>query len=221
MIEHHIQKHILDHLITVPQARYADLKPADMDGNVFGYHLHQLIKQGYVKKLDVGTYRLTAQGKAAGINNKLSQKDLFKQAHSILLLAVRDHDGQWLLRKRLVHPMYGRSGFLHAEPVATEKVSETAAKCLLARTGLKADFQPIGSGYISIFQDDEIESFAHFTLLTATIDHADPTPSDRSGENFWHDGSRFDTDDYVPSMPFLAKLAQNNKTFFVELAYKL
>jgi hypothetical protein len=221
MINHHIQKEILDHLVTVPQARYADLKPTDMDGNAFSYHLHQLIRDGYIKKLDTGGYRLTAQGKAEGINNKLSHKDLYAQAHSILLLAVRDNDGRWLLRKRLVHPMYGRVGFVHAEPLFNEKIIVTAVAAFESRTGLQADFQPLGSGYIRIFQDDEIESFTHFTLMTASIENNSSATSDKTGENFWYEGDDFSSDEFVPSMPFLTKLVNNNKTFFIELEYHL
>ncbi len=169
MLEHHLQKDILDTLVKCPSARYADLKPASVEGNIFTYHLQLLVKQGIVLKGEDGRYCLTAQGKALGINNKLKPRDLLQQAHSVLLLMVRNANGDWLLRKRLVHPMYGKVGFIHGEPRVYENITWTADDILLAKTGLSADFSIAGSGYIRIFQSEELESFTHFTLLRGIL----------------------------------------------------
>jgi hypothetical protein len=222
MIEHHLQKDILHRLVLHERARFGELKPKDMDGNMFTYHLQQLIAQKYVVKNDDGTYALTPEGKAAGINIKLSSKALLSQAHAILLLAVRDETGAWLLRKRLAQPNYGSIGFIHGEPVASEPIADTARAILERRTGLAADFTVAGSGYVRMFQDTELESFTAFTLLRAEIGQTEMKTADETGENFWTDRPDFSAPGMLPSMPDLARsLAAPETPFFLDATYTL
>lgn len=221
MIEHHIQKNILNHLVTVPCARFAELKPAGVEGNIFTYHLHELIKHKYVAKQEDGSYCLTPLGKAAGIHNKLSGDALLQQAHSILLLMVRDEQGRWLLRKRLVHPMHGKIGFIHAEPVVNEPIMTTAARVLNLKSGLTADFMVIGSGYIRILQNEGVESFTHFTLLGAVSATGELIEADATGENAWYADPDFSDARFIPSMKDIAQHADSDQPFFTELEYHL
>lgn len=221
MIEHHLQKEILHKLVTAPTARFADLRPKNIDGNLFTYHLQQLIKQKYIVKNEDGSYALTPTGKAAGVNIQLSARDVLEQAHSIILLAVRDTKGAWLLRRRLAHPTYGQIGFIHGEPLATEPLATTATATLARRTGLTADFTVAGDGYIRIFQGEDLESFTHFTLLTANIEHAEPHERDETGENLWLADPDFSGSDMIISMHDLVQQLETKPGgFFVDLTYK-
>jgi DNA-binding HxlR family transcriptional regulator len=56
MIDHHIQKQIIADLVECETARFADLKPANLDSNMFTYHLQSLIKQKLITKNDAGKY---------------------------------------------------------------------------------------------------------------------------------------------------------------------
>lgn len=221
MLDHHLQKDILIKLVVCESARFAELKPKNIDGNLFTYHLQQLIRQKYVKKNDDGSYCLTAQGKALGINSQLSPKEYLEQAHSILLLAVR-RDDSWLLRRRLAQPMFGRYGFVHGEPLASESAPETAAKILTLKTGLSATFTPRGSGYIRIFLDDALESFTSFTLLEAHDLKGTLKSKVGNGENSWLTSPDFTGEDMVPSMASLVDaLEASENNFYVELSYHL
>lgn len=221
MLEHHLQKDILVKLVVCESARFAELKPKNIDGNLFTYHLQQLIRQKYVKKCDDGSYCLTPQGKALGINSQLSPKEYLEQAHDILLLAVKK-DNAWLLRRRLAQPMFGRYGFVHGEPIATETITETATKILAQKTGLTAIFTPRGSGYVRIFLGDDLESFTSFTLLEATDVKGTLKPKVGNGENSWLEGPELTGDDMVPSMASLvAAIEKDDSFFFSELTYHL
>lgn len=221
MIEHHLQKDILDKLVKVPSARFGELKPESIDGNIFTYHLHQLIKYKYVDKQADGSYCLTATGKAAGINNKLHRDEILQQAHSVLLLMARDSEGKWLLRRRLVHPMYGKIGFIHTEPLSGEPINTTAARVLQTKSGLIADFKPAGSGYIRIFQDDVVESFTHFTLLVGEMTGGSFIAADSTGENAWYTLPDFEDTSFIPSMKDISGLVNTGELFFAELEYHL
>jgi hypothetical protein len=225
MIEHHIQKKILRQLV-LGHSRFSELNPSGVDSNLYNYHLHQLIAGHYVEKTDDNRYQLTELGKAEGINLKLNRQERLAQAHSVLLLQVRDASGKYLLRKRTAHPMHGRTGFLHGEPKAAEPLTTTATRVLLERTGLTGEFNVVGSGFIRIFLADKLESFTSFTMLAATIDYVEPpVPGDETGENFWTDS---DTPDFsqsymLPSMADLSALCAEHEAghFFSDKNYYL
>lgn len=221
MIDHHLQKSILDKLILCESAHFAELKPPDVESNVFTYHLQQLVKQKIVCKGDDGCYSLTARGKAIGINSKLSKQELYEQAHSVLFMALRNKDGEWLLRRRLAQPMFGKLGFVHGEPVAREAIEVSATRLFAAKTGLQASFTVRGCGYIKIFKSNELESFTHFTLLLADAYSGTLLHKIGNGENEWIANDSLEKEDVIASTPVLLGNLESKKMFFEQLEYNL
>lgn len=219
--EHHLQKEILYKLVHARQLRFSELKPSSTDGNIFTYHLQQLVKAGLIQKDTNGRYELTAAGKALGITSSLTTPELLLQAHSILLLAVKSGDS-WLLRRRLVQPVYGKWGFIHGEPKTDETIIESASRIFTRRTGLNAEFTPRGAGYIRIFNDQRaLESFTHFTLLTAEITKQIPINVDDTGENKWFKHPNFADATMIISMADLTTALRTEDFFFHDLTYTI
>jgi len=54
---HPIQKDILKKLMLSKTAKYSALKPKDMEGNLFSYHLKDLAKEGFIESRN-GLYAL-------------------------------------------------------------------------------------------------------------------------------------------------------------------
>lgn len=220
MPSHHIQKTILQKLVESNQARFSELRPKKIDGNIFTYHLKALIKQKLVQKNADGSYCLTNEGKLAGIHNSTSKAVKLAQAHSIILISAEDN-GKWLLRKRLVQPMFGKIGFMHGEPQADESVWDCATRILKYRTDLTAEFRVRGSGFITLTNKGKLESYSNFTLLSAHNLKGDLRPKDHHGENFWLDNPDFTNTDMIPSMAALTQLlhANNDQIFFADLEF--
>src|SRR6476646_2791634 len=109
---HHIQKSVIDVLASKDPAHYSDLKPADMDGNQFTYHLKQLLSDKLVQKNDDGTYSLTQKGRKYLVHRF---EDPVESAHTVFLVVIR-HADKVLLRERKVQPLQGYVGFIHGEP---------------------------------------------------------------------------------------------------------
>ncbi len=221
MIHHHIQKHILEHLTTHPQAHFAQMRPKDLENNIYTYHLHQLMKEKLVRKLDDGTYELTSHGKFAAIDISHRPREILEMAFSTLLLAVKNKEGQWLLRKRLSEPLIGQYGFVHGEPTAEKPITTTAQDVLKEKTGLSADFTPKGSGYIRFHKNGELESFTHFTLLYTDNATGTLLPNVGNGENIWVDNPDFSSPDMIKSMPDIVSRLNSSEHFFAELTYDL
>jgi hypothetical protein len=220
MLDHHLQKQMLYTLVTSESARFADIRPKTVDSNVATYHLRQLVKQGFVEKRANGRYYLTPEGKIAGTTITLGRKESLSQAHSVFFLALQNDKGAWLLRKRLAQPMYGKSGFVHGEPIAMEPIAETAQKILKEKTGLSATFSPRGSGYVTLLEGKAHQSFIHFTLLVGNDIKGKLIERVGNGENYWYDGD-FSEDFLIPSMkPLIDKLGSPEQ-FFTELTYQI
>lgn len=223
MQEHHIQREILYKLVLSDTARFAELRPKELDSNVFTYHLKQLIKEKLVSKTEAGLYSLTPLGRVAGINITLSKKELLEQAHSVLLMVLRTDKEGWLLRRRLAQPMYGKVGFTHSEPVAADDALHTARNDFQERTGLLCDFKPAGFGYVRLFDDKDLESFVHFNLFFADAYQGTLQARTRNGENFWVKQPDFTAPDMIPSMSDLVKLleAHDGTPFYADLRYQV
>jgi len=218
---HHLQKNILLKLAHLETARFADLKPKDLDSNIFTYHLKQLIASKLVEKLDGGDYCITQKGKLAVINVRLDAKSELEQAHPVLYLTAQNDKGEWLLRKRLVHPAYGKIGFLHIEPSATEDIFATARRMFKERTNLDADFRVRGSGFLTILRNDELESYTQFTLLQADATKGNLGSPGESGQNIWYGGD-FREPEMFPNMPqIMEALSASDGIFFLNLTNSL
>lgn len=220
MLDHHVQRQMLHTLIKYDAARFADLRPKTLDSNAATYHIQQLIKQGLAEKRD-GHYYVTAQGKIAGTTVTLTKAEQLTQAHTVFFIAAQNSDGDWLIRKRLFHPMLHKSGFVHGEPIAGQAIDDTAREVFQTKTGLVAKaFSAKGSGYITLLNEKSLpESFIHFTLLLAENITGELIESCSSGENYWHTGN-FDSKDMIPSMAELMQyVTESNEHFYVELTY--
>jgi hypothetical protein len=111
-------------------------------------------------------------------------------------------------------------GFVHGEPVADESVTVTAQQIFHRKTGLIANFIPRGSGYVRIFDGEELESFTHFTLLMASAAKGTLLAENRTGVNAWYANPDFAAPEMLPSMSPLAELLANDPDhFFCELTF--
>lgn len=215
---HHVQRDVIKKLVETTGARYSDLKPKTLEGNVFTYHLKSLISQKLVQKDRDSLYSLTSEGKLYGINSSQNKKFTLYQAHSIILIYSLI-DGLWLVRKRLVQPMFGKYGFIHGEPIAGKTIIEAAKYTLLRRTSLTADFTVIGSGFIHISENNETVSYVNFTMLLAVNLKGEMIEKDVHGENKWVTYSELMSLDLIPSMCDLINAVKNSEMFFLDLSY--
>ena len=220
MIEHHLQKTILRKLGSFDSARFSDLKPANVEGNVYTYHLQQLIKSGLISKNDDNSYSLSSLGKEYLVTTAATTADQHQQAHSVLLLAVQ-RGNEWLVRKRCIQPNLGLTGFVHGEPKPGEAVEVTAQARLLQKTGLTAEFIVRGSGLVQIYRGPELESFSHCIVLYANNPSGTLLDGDETGENSWVSATEFDSPQYLPSMPLLHDLLAKSEQFFFDKTYTL
>ena len=212
---HHIRKSILDKLATAQSMRYAELKPPNLDGNVFTYHLKGLISEKFVLKNDFGEYSLTQAGKDY-IVHRYEESAL--SAHSIFLIVLQN-ESNYLLRRRKVQPLIEYAGFMHGEPKAGENVLVSAKKRLCAKTGIEnVKLSIAGSALISQYINSELQSFSSAIIIYGKTNKNIKIESDSTGINFW--SSLGSTEKLLPSCNDIIKMI-NEKQTWLEQSYSL
>lgn len=220
---HRLQQHILHQLITNPTRRYADLKPADVEGNLFMYHLRCLMKEGIVEKRSDGLYQLTSKGKV--FVDRLSLKSFTPrmQPRIVTLMAVRRPDGKLLMYRRRKQPLINMIGFPYGKIHLGETIKEAAEGELREKTGLSAQLKHIGDGYANTFENNEPISQIMFHLFIGNNPSGELRKDSSAGESIWLDESELDREDIMPNVIHI--LSHVNKYdgsfFFTELNHHL
>jgi hypothetical protein len=221
MLEHHIQRSIVYSLAFSPSMRFSELQPDDIDSKLFTYHLKKVMLAGFVDKYADGSYALTPEGRRIG-KTVLRKDRSMDQAYSILLLAVkRSVDGAWLLYTRNTHPLIGLTGFMQAIPQPDEEIIFTAHSICKQKTGLDCTFSVASSGYLRVYEGDELESFTHFTLLIADDVSGELSLQDEFGTYAWVIDPDFSSSSMLPTAVTLSELAMSRNISFIEETYRL
>lgn len=135
IIDHHIKRDIIKYLLTVPSARYSELRPKNTESNLFMYHLQKLIKQGYIAKIN-SRYELTRFGKQMADRISLTNLKLRVQPKIITILVVQRTDNKWLLIERTHQPFLGYKGFPSGKIHYGETLQSAADRELQEKAGI-------------------------------------------------------------------------------------
>lgn len=211
---HHIQRNVLDKLAKADSLLYSEIKPNELDGNVFGYHLKSLLRDNFVTKNDDGRYSLLKAGREYIVHR---YEDPGLSAHSILLIVIQNGD-KYLLRTRHIQPMLDYSGFIHGEPSPGTTVVEAAQRRLYDKSGLNTPLTVKGSCLIAQRVDDELQSYSQAIILYGLTDQRDIKVSDYTGKNFW---ARLDeVESLLPSCHDIISMINDGQSWF-EKSYSL
>jgi len=212
---HHIKQSILNKLATADTLRYGELKPSELDGNVFNYHLKGLIVDKLAQKNLEGDYSLTPLGRDY-IVHRYENPTL--SAHSIFLVVLK-RESEYLLRRRNVQPLLGYSGFLHGEPEAGVDILHTAAERIYSKTGIKdVKLSIAGSTLIAQYRGDELQSFSNAVIIYGQTGQNIEVESDATGHNFWADLNTVEK--LLPSCVDIVKMIDNDQVW-LESSYQL
>ena len=102
-ISHHIERSILAYLMVHEYARFRDLRPENVETNLFSYHLKLLQKADYVTKTEQG-YTLSRSGLVYVDRVNIEQMRVRTQPKIITMLLVQDGYGKVLLQRRTKQP---------------------------------------------------------------------------------------------------------------------
>ncbi|HSX41390.1 MAG TPA: NUDIX domain-containing protein [Candidatus Saccharimonadales bacterium] len=219
---HRLQQHILQRLILNPEQRYADLKPVEVEGNLFMYHLRCLMKDGYVEKRANGRYSLSAAGKL--YVDRLSLKSLTPriQPRIVTLMAV-EQGGKWLVYLRKRQPLINLIGFPYGKIHLGESIKAAAERELKEKTGLIADLTHVGDGYATTSEAGEPVSQIMFHMFYGKDPKGEILEHSDIGEPMWVDELAIGGQGFMPNVADLLALVKNRSAerFFAQLEHRI
>ncbi len=212
---HEIQKHILKKLSLAKTARYAGLKPKTVDGNLFVYHLKNLLKEKYILS-ENGVYKLTSKGQ--NLSDRMSF-EIFKERAQpkIVTLLVIQNKGNYLLYRRKRSPFIGSVGFPYGKIHLEEHVAEAAERELNEKTGLRASLRHRGDVYLVVYNEAELITHMLCHIFSGANYSGTLKADSPIGEVFWGKIEDLPEKKLIPGVKQIIKLLKNNKTrFFAE-----
>lgn len=169
---HYIQTYILDKLVHDKVLRNRDMRPPNVESNLYQYHLLQLQRDGYVQKID-GGYTLTGRGLAYADRHSTTLKKTRSQPKLITVIFITNSDGDLLLVPKKRQPFMDTynlpSGKIHLD----ESIAEAAKRELQEKVDPKreyAELEHFGVAHYTITQEDFVISDYIALLLFTEAD---------------------------------------------------
>ena len=156
-IEHHIQKHIFNVLMLQKYARFRDMRPRNIDSNLYSYHLKLMQKAGFIQKSSEG-YTLAKKGYQYIDRITTKTLNVRMQPKIITMLLVQNSIGDLLLFKRIRQPYADQwtlpYGKVHVDDESLELAAQREVKEKLHLS--PQSVRHAGDCYIRVHQDNEI-----------------------------------------------------------------
>lgn len=216
-----IQQHILIELTKFPIRRYTQLRPKDVEGNVFSYHLQGLIKDKYIEKTEEGLYKLSAKGVQFASTLSLNTKQPRRQPKVETTVFCRNQQDEYLLIRWKRQPYAGLVAFPHGLVHFGESLEAMASIELAEKAGMRGNLQYRGHVSVRAFKDNEIEQ--HNLLYIFEAKHVDLGPQAHQRhdvcESFWASAESIPKDQWVPGFyQIIGSLkAEPSRLFFSEI----
>jgi ADP-ribose pyrophosphatase YjhB (NUDIX family) len=211
---HEIQSHVLRKLSLARRARYSDLRPKGVDGNLFVYHLGALKKAGLLVAKDDG-YALTPAGKR--VVDRMSFETLGERIQpKIVTLIVAERGGEQLLWRRSRAPLLGHVGFPYGKVHLEERVKEAAERELREKAGLSAKLRHRGDMYLTIHDETELVTQMLWHVFSATAVTGEIRQDFPGGACFWGKLDEVPRDELLPGAKQALKLCRERKDHFFE-----
>lgn len=205
---HELQKQILKNLMLSKKAKYSTLKPPEIEGNLFSYHLKNLVTENLIE-LKAGFYYLTSKGKQHV--DRISYTTLQTRVQpKIVTLIVLKEKGKYLLYERKRMPFINHIGFPYGKIHLEERILDAANRELLEKTGLEATLKHRGDVYITVH--DEMELISH--MLCHVFSGSKVSGELKKDEVFWSKIEEFPKSKLIPGVTQIKKLLENNKKNF-------
>lgn len=172
---HYIQTYILDQLIHFAERRNRDLRPPNVESNLFQYHLKQLVKEGLVSKIN-GKYRLGTAGLVWADQFSQSLKGTRPQPKVITTIALTNNHGAYILLPKPRQPFIGKL-FIHAGKVHRgEEIIASAKREVREKLHVEAsDIQPKGIVHLRIYNENILISDVISFMFTGTVSAGYPS----------------------------------------------
>jgi ADP-ribose pyrophosphatase YjhB (NUDIX family) len=215
LLDHHLQKGIIRKLLDKNGLKFSELKPKDIESNLFMYHMGRVKKLGLVEKKDT-LYRLTSVGKQYVDRVNLDTIEFRIQPKVITLLALKRADGKWLIIERKHQPFLNAKGFPSGKVHYSERLEDAAQRELREKANISdVSLQLRGNVSLRFVRDKEV-----INHILAYIFYGE-VPDDQAIEHnhkyyftYWDDEAVISADHVFKGNKEILELLTTEKNFF-------
>jgi len=213
VIEHHIQREIIDRLKHAEHLRFKELKPGGMESNIFMYHLKQLIKQGFVTKTDIG-YTLASQGLRYVDNLSSDGNRPHAQPKTICILYIKNKEGDTLVAQRKTQPFIGKYMLPSGKQRLEESFKEHVRRELQEKFAISEQAIRRGTAEIMLYETASHVLLTHIIgqVYEVKVESVDTPPETERYVYSWH--RNVDKLDFLPGTQELIKKLHGTKGSF-------
>jgi 8-oxo-dGTP pyrophosphatase MutT (NUDIX family) len=210
---HWIRRHILIELTLHTQRRHSQLRPSDVESNLFQYHLNGLMNENFVAKA-APYYHLTTKGRQYISTLSLKLRQSRKQPQILVALVARNSTGQYLFSRWHRQPNTGLLSFPHGMMHLDVSLTDMAAAELAEKAGLRAALTYRGDVYVRAYRGDTLDRHQLVHVFeagpAAPIPH--PPLHPEASEPCWADLASLGPTDFVPGFYELARHLDEHPT---------
>ncbi|NCU40641.1 hypothetical protein EOL73_02690 [Candidatus Saccharibacteria bacterium] len=208
---HFVRKHILRTLSQTKWARFRDMKPKNVDSNLYSYHLKELLKEGYIERNDTKGYRLSPFG--LRFVNQISM-EVFEPRWQpkIMTVLVCVNSKKILLWKKFKQPYIDTwalpGGKMHYDDASVQNAA--IRDILFYSSRVPDDLKHVGIFGYRVFIKNELISYSFAHVYTGTLDTRDfiiERPE-------WVDIQQLGNLELSPGVLEIIELVDTNKSFF-------
>jgi hypothetical protein len=185
---HHIQRNILTHLYTVNSAPYVDLKPRELSGNSFNYHLRHVVAQKLIEQASDGQYRLTNLGCLLFDNVSLESMKLKLRPTTGVSMLLKSIEHGTLLYRSNREPLRGFAGLPFGKLRLGDTLTGTFERMLLKR-GLNIDavenVHQLGVANVRYFFQNELVCHRMTSVWVADYNGPAHITNTNHGKSLW------------------------------------
>lgn len=220
--DHHIQKQIYNRLVGSDSLRYSELKPKNIEANLFMYHLGELIKSGLVEKTDKA-YSLTPEGKLMAARFSVREQKLRIMPSTISVIVIRSIKGRWLIYERLRQPFIGSLGW----PSGKIHIGETLKVAAEREVSEKCNYDNIDltlRGEFSLVEESQDNIYVNHVIghvWSTTVDD-EQVFDNHAGKTFWVDDWReLPYDKFISGFKEIVDAMESKQLFLLDLKFQI
>lgn len=157
-------------LVHKQEASIKDMKPKDMESNLFSYHLQSLITNGYVTKISRGTYNLTSKGHTLAGSFSTVTNSQQENIKTVIMLYAKNHDGQYLFFQWNRQPYINMVTLLHDRMPSGKSLDQGIRDASLDKLGVELPMVYMTTALVKILHEGVLVS--HMNALVYKVDIA-------------------------------------------------
>ena len=213
---HPIQRYILKNLTINGQIRYKDLKPKEIDGNQFTYHLGVVMRKGYIDKIGI-FYSLTLEGKKYADGVGLDTFIPTVQPKIVSIIYCVNNKEETLLFKRARSPLANFIHLPYGKIHMGESVKEAGIRELKEKSGLEAHLSHVGNIYVRVYGGDELIAHVLHHVFVGKKPTGKILEKTKAGIPFWSKVEKIPKRELIEGFKEIIEIISKNKDgFFFE-----